>query len=243
MSLRISITRWLLAVTTLLTVSGAHAGIVVNGTRFIYPAKQQEIGVRVSNDGDKPSLVQVWIDRGDPEIRPENAEAPFVMTPPLFRVDPGKGQSVRVSFTGEPLPKDRESVFWLNLLDVPPMPSEDGNYMQFAIRTRVKLFYRPEGLPGRPDRAIEQVAWSLASIDGKPVLRATNRSAYNVSFGDIALRTNGRDYKAGSGMVGPFGSHDFPVTGLSGMPASGRVVLQWINDYGASVGQESSLDK
>ena len=68
MSLRISFTRWLLAVTTLLTLSGAHAGIVVNGTRFIYPAKQQEIGVRVSNDGDKPSLVQVWIDRGDPAM-------------------------------------------------------------------------------------------------------------------------------------------------------------------------------
>ena len=97
---------------------GAQAGIVVNGTRFIYPAKQQEIGVRISNDGTLPSLVQVWVDRGDPDTRPEDAEAPFLLTPPIFRVDPNQGQSVRLAFTGESLPGDRESLFWLNLLDI-----------------------------------------------------------------------------------------------------------------------------
>ncbi|MCP6324282.1 fimbria/pilus periplasmic chaperone, partial [Klebsiella pneumoniae] len=86
------------------------------------------------------------------------------------------------TFTGEALPADRESVFWLNVLDVPPQPQgEGGNFMQFAIRTRVKLFYRPVGLPGSAADAIEQVSWRLSGGDSGRVLRATNASAFHVS--------------------------------------------------------------
>lgn len=220
----------------------ASANVVVNGTRFVYPAKQQEISVRISNDGDQPSLVQAWIDRGDPATRPEHADAPFLLTPPIFRVDPGKGQSLRLTFIEEPLPQDRETVFWFNMLDVPPLPTaDDGNYMQFAIRTRLKLFYRPEKLSGSADKAVDQVSWRLVSGADGTALRATNGSAFHVSLSDLEVQDGGQTYPSQGGMVAPYASHDFPLSGAQAPSASGTVVLHWINDYGVPSRREVRL--
>ena len=45
---------------------------------------------------------------------------PFTMVPPLFRLDPKKGQMLRIVYTQEPLATDKETLFWLNVLEVPP---------------------------------------------------------------------------------------------------------------------------
>lgn len=44
------------------------------------------------------------------------------------------------------LPKDRESLFWLNVQEVPPKPEVkdgEGSVLAMAMNTRVKLIYRP----------------------------------------------------------------------------------------------------
>ncbi|QGY26852.1 fimbria/pilus periplasmic chaperone [Escherichia coli] len=47
--------------------------------------------------------------------------------------------------------KDRESVFWFNVLELPPKPDAEKvanqSLLQLAFRTRIKLFYRPEEIP------------------------------------------------------------------------------------------------
>ena len=43
----------------------AHAGVIIYGTRVIFPAEQQEVVVRLENKGDRPALVQTWLDTGD----------------------------------------------------------------------------------------------------------------------------------------------------------------------------------
>jgi len=113
-----------------------------------FPSNEREVSVKLSNEGEAPGLVQAWVDNGDIDSSPESAKAPFVLTPPVFRVDPKKGQTMRLLYTREPLPDDRESVFWLNLLEVPPKPqdAEDSNFLQMAFRTRIKIFYRPVAL-------------------------------------------------------------------------------------------------
>ncbi|WP_164097135.1 fimbria/pilus periplasmic chaperone, partial [Serratia marcescens] len=48
------------------------------------------------------------------------------------------------------LPQNQESLFYLNVLDIPPNASvNDGkNVVKFAIQNRIKLFYRPESVAG-----------------------------------------------------------------------------------------------
>ncbi|EIX2933804.1 fimbria/pilus periplasmic chaperone, partial [Salmonella enterica] len=38
----------------------AHAGIVIYGTRVIYPAEKKEVVVQLVNQGEQASLVQSW---------------------------------------------------------------------------------------------------------------------------------------------------------------------------------------
>ncbi|SQI40047.1 Chaperone protein focC precursor [Leminorella richardii] len=62
----------------------AMAGIVITGTRVIYPAGEREVTVKIDNRGDKPVLAQSWVDDGDANATPETAKAPFTITPPLI---------------------------------------------------------------------------------------------------------------------------------------------------------------
>jgi len=102
------------------------ASVVMTGTRVIYPGGAKERSIQFSNQDDAPSVVQVWIDSGNPDSTPETADAPFVVTPPVFRIEPKSGQTARLIFTGKDLPQDRESVFFTRCRfprSVPAMPS------------------------------------------------------------------------------------------------------------------------
>ncbi|MCV5656029.1 fimbria/pilus periplasmic chaperone, partial [Escherichia coli] len=80
------------------------------------------------------------------------------------------------------LPKDRESVFWFNVLEVPPKPdaatATNQSLLQLAFRTRIKLFYRPEGLKGNPSDAPLALKWSWATAGGQTALQVTNPTPY-----------------------------------------------------------------
>ncbi|WP_409333365.1 fimbria/pilus periplasmic chaperone, partial [Escherichia coli] len=42
---------------------------------------------------------------------------PFTATPPVSRIDAKRGQTIKLMYTASSaLPKDRESVFWFNVL-------------------------------------------------------------------------------------------------------------------------------
>lgn len=92
------------------------------GTRVVYPAAQKSINIRLNNENSSPALVQSWLDTGDATVTPDSVRVPFIITPPIFRMDPKSGQTIRVVYTGESLPTDRESLFYLNVLDIPAKP-------------------------------------------------------------------------------------------------------------------------
>ncbi|NHQ81221.1 fimbria/pilus periplasmic chaperone [Chromobacterium vaccinii] len=236
-----------LAVAGSVWTSAALAGVVISGTRVVYKAEDREVTVKVNNPGKEPSLVQVWADSGNEKSVPDTADAPFLIMPPIFRVDPAKGQTLRLTFTGADLPKERESVFWLNVLDVPPLPkagNEQRNFMQVAFRSRIKLFYRPTGLQGTPDDAADKLSWTLLPQAGGKgyMLRASNRAAYNVSLNRAMLLVGKHEYETDGGMVPPGGSHDFALKDLKLKPDAGaKLTYESINDYGAPVMHSAPL--
>jgi P pilus assembly chaperone PapD len=86
-----------LAISSVFAVSTAQAEIILHGTRVVYPSDAREVTLQVSNNGSKPSLVQAWIDDGDPKSTPDQSKVPFMITPPISRVDPTKSQSLRIA--------------------------------------------------------------------------------------------------------------------------------------------------
>lgn len=104
------------------------------------------------------------------------------MTPPLFRLNGGKENTLRVVKTAQALPEDRESVFWLSVKTVPPEAEGKGNHLQIAVRTRIKLFYRPASLVGLPEEAAKKVRWERSGN----TLKAINDSYY-LSFSTVSV--------------------------------------------------------
>lgn len=213
----------------------AHAGITINGTRVVYPADQREVSLSMVNDGKETRLIQAWIDEGDASVRPETSKAPFLITPPMARVDPGKGQTLRIMFTGADLPQDRETVFWLNVLEIPPKPKAGSdhaeNYMQLAVRSRMKLFYRPTGLQGSPDSAADQASWRIVQDAKGYTVECTNNTPFNVSFSDITFKGSTPVQSVNKGGMCPaMGKTTTPVAGTP--DASNKLVVTVINDYG-----------
>ena len=221
-----------------LFVNRVEATVVIGTTRVVYPAQKSEVTVKLENKGATPSLVQVWLDAGDERSTPETAKVPFVITPPFFRLEPGKSGAVRMVYTKEPLSADKESLFWLNVLEVPPKSASDGrNMLEFAFRTRIKLFFRPAGLPGNSASASQKLTWKL--IDGEAgkglVLQVTNPTPYYVNFAHVGLKIGERSItERGGGMVAPGGTTVFPIKELASRPAS-EVKAQFdvISDFGA----------
>lgn len=96
---------------TAFTTFQVNADIVISGTRIVYPASSKDVIVNLDNRGNKPLLVQTWLDDGRDGVDPQELKLPFVITPPVSRIDPQKGQSLRITYMGSALPQDRESLF------------------------------------------------------------------------------------------------------------------------------------
>jgi P pilus assembly chaperone PapD len=234
----------LIALSTI--VGSADASVVIAGTRVVFPAANGEVTVRLSNDGSQPALVEAWIDAGDPNSTPDSAKVPFLITPPLVRMNAGKGQSLRIVYTGQPLPTDRESLFWLNVLEIPPKPSakpgEEQNTLQFAVRSRLKLFFRPAQLVGESNAAAQQVTWKVVADGAGYALEAHNPTPYYITFSKLSLSVGGAVYAPDNGMVAPLSSLHLPVKNLARVPAAGTVVeYTTINDFGAAASFKGTI--
>ncbi len=220
----------------------AHASVVISGTRVVFPASQGEVTVRLSNTSDRPALVEAWVDSGNVDSTPDTANAPFLITPPLFRMEAHKDQSLRILFApgSRPLPTDRESLFWLNVLEIPPKPTgaaADRNTLQFAIRSRLKLFYRPASLAGDALKAPDRLTFGLAGAGqgGRGVVLAIhNPTPYYITITKLSFGPDARPATGAEGMLAPFGELRLPLAGSAPAPTAGSVIsFTTINDYGA----------
>lgn len=214
----------------------ALSGIEIDRTRMVYPAAKKEMSLVVTNNATAPRLIQAWIDDGNPNADISAASFPFMIVPPISRLAPGNGQRLRVLFLGPALPQDRESVFWINILELQPKPSakkqEVYDNVRFSIRSRLKLFYRPEGLPGSPQEAATALRWRLAPFKEGYALECENPSAFNISFNDIRLqgKANPQDESI-RGMCPAKGKKSFAVP-FELHAGGGKITVTIINDYG-----------
>lgn len=208
-----------------LNFDNAFASIVIGNTRVIYNAGAKEVTVGITNRSSAPVLVQSWMDDGDARTNPALSKVPFVIVPPITRVDAQGRQALRISIIDETnLPPDRESLFWLNVLDVPvkPTASESMNRLQVALQSRIKLFYRPEGLRGSPEMAVRELIWQ----SNESGVSVRNPGVRFVSLISITSSTG----VWGVDMVEPGESQQINAPIKPKTP----ILIAWIDDNGAT---------
>lgn len=213
----------------------ADARIYLDTTRVIFPGQDREASVRVSNEAGNPSLVQVWISDEETASSPTASAAPFVIRPPVFRVDGGRSQVVRILHTGEPLPQDRESLFWMNVREVPSRVRAEGEAQQMLhliLNKKMKLLYRPKGLRAAGAGAAPmQLQWSVVQAGKQWELQARNDSPYYVNVNSIDVKGGGID--VGSGAVPPLGSASYTLNHAQYQALGQHITFEYINDMGA----------
>lgn len=197
--------------------SPALAGIEVGGTRLIFDANKKEATLSVRNpEKNSAYLIQSWLDNGNEH---DQTKIPFIITPPLFRLDGGQENQLRVINTGA-LPQDRESIYWLSVKSI-AATAPSVNQLQISVRTRIKMIYRPAALKDGAAEAYKKL--SVTQNGNKVVL--TNPTPYFISLHTLYV---GSSEITEAGMVPPLGSHT--LTAPAG--ASGKISWRAINDFG-----------
>ncbi|BDB17206.1 fimbrial chaperone [Pseudomonas sp. CYM-20-01] len=230
----------------------AHASVVIGNTRIVYPQNDKEVTVRLESKNQAPVLIQAWLDNGDEYSTPDLAGVPFVTTPPIFRMEPGKQQVVRLAYTGEALPSKQESLFWFNVLEVPSQAqgSPQNNQLQLAFRSRIKLFFRPPNLPYSVEEAPGKLQWRRESTEQGQVLEVYNPTPYHVTFDQVdVLESQQRHARkaVASGtdnMVVPGGRNRFELPSLKSPPNPSQTVeFQTLDDFGVAIPHRAKLAK
>ncbi|MCE0824439.1 molecular chaperone [Buttiauxella sp. A2-C2_NF] len=209
-----------LLVAMLVSTCAAQAGVVVGGTRLIYDGARKESSLSVSNPDKQPFLIQSWVEmeKGGSE------KAPFVVTPPLFRLDGGQNNVLRVVRAGGNLPSDKESLYWMNIKAIPSADvAANINTLQIAVKTRIKLIYRPQGLKGVPEEMTDKLSWHRSGNN----IQVSNPTPFYMNFMDVKVA--GKSVQDVT-YVAPGGTASFAMpVGAS----SGSVTWTIISDYGA----------
>lgn len=233
------------------TAIPVYAGVQIGGTRVIYRAQDREATISIANNGDSSRLVQAWVDDGDSSATAQTTTAPFVVTPPISRIDAGNAQTLRIMHTGTDEPQDRERVYWLNVLEIPPRHKarngDTTNHLQFAVRSRIKIFYRPNGLDSDPATAHKLLTWrAIKKERGVVTMECSNPSPFNVSFNQVALKQPGKETPdsemTGGGICPARGTERFEVAAPDGLAAE-ALTLGVINDYGGTQRYDAVLTR
>lgn len=141
----------------------AQAALVMDATRYVFKGDQQAISVTVDNATDRLFGGQVWLDNmPGMDTRPG-----LVATPSFFKVKGKSRQVFRVIKASDHIPQDRETVYWLNLQEIPP--ALEGSGISVAMRTKVKVFYRPASLVSSRAKAEERL--QTVTRDGRQWLK------------------------------------------------------------------------
>lgn len=224
----------------LLILASSPAPAVVNTevTRIIFNAEENAQSLTLANSEQGPTLVQVWADEGDPHVTPDEVQTPVVILPPLFKMQPGEIRSLRLLLSSrQSLARDRETLYWLNIYQLPPQTAEDQKNQQKVIlplRIRMKLLIRPQGVAPLAEKEGEKLTFMLQRQDSTRLV-IQNPTPWHLTLTGLSCG----DYRAQTTMVPPKSSITIPLQGTGAQCK--KVSYSVINDSGYRWQYESAL--
>ena len=215
--------RWIAGMMLTLLSSYAQAGVSLDRTRVIITEKDASASANLSNTSpDIPFLAQSWVE----DEKGTKITSPLVVLPPLQRINGGQKGIARVTKTDGigKLPQDRESLFYLNVREIPPKPDKP-NVLQLAMQSRIKLFYRPAAIIPKSKSEIWQDQVTFQKNGSQ--MTAQNPTPYYVTI--IGLSRAGQKITRFPGiMIAPKSGQQFAITDAGVSDFS----MMYVNDYG-----------
>ncbi|RAW90340.1 fimbrial biogenesis chaperone [Photorhabdus laumondii] len=195
-----------------------NLGLSFSPMQLSYVANDSPRGVTLSmiNHTAQNYLVQGFVSPMDPDTGRFDAQTgqvpPFIVLPPLKRVEAGEQFLFRIRQLGGQLPSDRESAFVVSLRAIPSVAVPDmgaperqtgkDSQVQVALQMNIRLFYRPQGVPARDNATVaKQVKFSLQGTQ----LRVENPTPYFLTFSVLKVGSQQADARTRQAMVPPKG--------------------------------------
>lgn len=206
----------------------AHAeqgGIYLDATRVIFDSNMSSAKIRLNNNTDKNWLLRAWITQYGLKDKSNH----FIITPPLYRIGPHESFQFRIESLDEMLPDDRESVFHVNIMSIPPIMKEDklkNNVVQFSVNNRIKLFYRPNKINN--EQKVLDAYKKLEITHSNNNVTISNPSPYYITMDDV--KVNGKEVKSiNDFMVAPYSALTIPEKNAK------KLSYTIINDFGGKL--------
>jgi P pilus assembly chaperone PapD len=177
--------KFFISASLLLFTASSHAAFVLNSTRYVFDEKRENISVQVDNQSTQEYGGQIWIENQDQNDK----NVYFVPSPTFFKVADQHKQILRILKINDALPKDKESLFWINIQEIPKAPKDGVNALSIALHTQVKMFYRPDALKEKRENAEQNI--KMISSEDNTVL--WNDTPYY--FAIISVKQNGTPIK------------------------------------------------
>jgi fimbrial chaperone protein len=198
----------------LIFTSTSTAGVVIGATRVVIHERDEQKDVHLRASGNSAYLVIARVI--DPTSREngasDNAEG-FTVLPPAFLLKGGQERQLRIiADAARVLPRDRETMLYFMVFSLPES-SKEKNTVQIAVRTWIKLFYRPLSLEGMTVPALKVIR------DGDSVIMK-NDSPFYISLSQVFLQ--------GKSAMSPADVAPYGEKRLEGCSASVSCELRWM---------------
>ena len=248
----------------------AQAQLSLSNSRVVFQPGVRQVEMVVTNESSGVVTIRAWVDTDQAPRAPEDAQAPFLVTPPSSRIRPGASQILRVNHTGATPSGDREQLYYLYLLDLAPAGEKgsSNNLMRLDVLSRFKVFVRPAGLRSDPRTAAQALRWRIdpagttgtppqadASAESRPEGLATasgasvalvvnNPSPYFLTLIQVRLLQGETVLQTFEPrMAAPFGTARFAIdaAGTHWQQAT-AVAYEHVDDYGIGQSARQSLE-
>ncbi|HGN9136508.1 TPA: molecular chaperone, partial [Providencia stuartii] len=200
---------------TSISAYSASNGVGLNATRIIYNQGESSTSIGARNNTDINYLARFLVTKN---VDGTKSDTPFMVTPPLIKVDSGKSQEVKIHIKPNNLPTDRESVFYFSATMIPATNGPiNGTMLNIGYNNVIKLFYRPKNLSISQKEASEKLSIESTSTG----IKVINNSPYFISFSKLSVNGVKIDLsmKKRNTMIAPFDSFNYiaPSNGRSGI--------------------------
>ncbi|MFN1131438.1 fimbria/pilus periplasmic chaperone [Lelliottia nimipressuralis] len=218
-----------------------NANAVVNAekTRVVFNSGSQSESLSLVNSDKQPVVIQVWTDNGDPAVTPDKVQTPIVIEPPVFKMKPGEIRNLRlILLSSDSLPKDRESVFWLNIFQVPPNTVGQqavARRLVLPLKIRMKVFVRPKGIGELKEADVNKMQFEVVGIGAEKNLIINNPTPWHITL--AGLKLGKVDFSPL--MVEPYSKVTLPIA--AGVMLSDSILYEALNDFGTRLQGKKAL--
>ncbi len=128
--------QWLVFSKVILTLLGltgwygpAQAAVNIDRTNY-FASDEVAQSLTLSNDNTTPMLLQVWTDAGNIDASPDNSKTPLVALPPYLKCSQENENASPAPEFPPAAGNGRESLFWLNIYQIPPVTGTLQNHRE-----------------------------------------------------------------------------------------------------------------